>query len=346
MNKNLFGLGVFLVVAVLGGGAWKLVKEPLDGLTDIADDIGDKEGRLKAFLRSAEDDDDESTVNILPTTSYAKKIRVSQEQMKDTFAETVELFDQRCELFQLFWELPKEDTPRFTDRPPNLAESGDFNAAYRDGNNDLREKYWEKFPAPVVDEGEDAAGEEEDLENKAPTVEMVRSEEIAGNMPRAMKQYMITEAVFAACHQLGIGGLQSVEFPVERARSSSRRSTRKKKEEEEETGSKVVYKKVEARVVLHMQYSKLQGMLRALYNSPQVPFVEPRIIEFGKIPDSMKGFATYIRQQTFKSRALAEVAQAAGEPAAEEPPVKVIMQLVALDWKEVKLKLAGDGSGE
>ena len=57
-----------------------------------------------------------------------------------------------------------------------------------------------------------------------------------------------------------------------------------------------------------------------------------------------KGFSKYIRQQTFKSQALTDAAQAAGEPSAKEPPVRVILRLVAIDWKGAKV--AGDDSDE
>ena len=75
-----------------------------------------------------------------------------------------------------------------------------------------------------------------------------------------------------------------------------------------------------------------------------MPFIEPKSIEFGKLPSSLEGFAKYVRQETFKSQALADAAQAAGQPSAEEPPVKVIMRLVAIDWKGVEV--AGEDSGE
>ena len=36
LNKNMFGLGVILVIAALGGGAWKLVLEPSADLKEVA----------------------------------------------------------------------------------------------------------------------------------------------------------------------------------------------------------------------------------------------------------------------------------------------------------------------
>lgn len=348
MNKNLFGLGIVLVLAVLAGGAWKLILGPSSTLETKAKAIGEKAGKLDRYLDDARPRNKEDEGKILSTKRYAKKLQDSEKKMKAGFKEAEALFDNRCKEFQLFWELPKGEAPRFTETPPELADSGDFNAAYRDGNNDLREKYWEKFPAPVAEKAEDASAEEEDRKNKAPTIELVKSEEISANMPRAMKQYLITEAVFKVCDQLGIGGLQKIEFPQVRAKSTSRRSSKKKSEEEEgeETSGKAVYTKIEAEVDIHMQYSKLQDFLSVLYKSPRVPFVEPKSIEFGKIPSYLEGFATYIRQQTFKSQALAEAAQAAGEPSATEPPVRVIMRLVALDWKEVKMPKDDSGNKE
>ena len=67
-----------------------------------------------------------------------------------------------------------------------------------------------------------------------------------------------------------------------------------------------------------------------------MPFLEPKSVEFGKIEDSVKDFSKYIRQQTFQSRALADAAEKAGEPAAHEPLVKVRLELVALNWKGVE----------
>ena len=152
-------------------------------------------------------------------------------------------------------------------------------------------------------------------------------------MGQAMKQYWISEAVFAACHQLGIGGLQSIEFPVEKERTSRRGS---KKDEVETPKSKASYDKVGASVLIHMEYSKLKDLLAVMYKNSRVPFLEPKSVEFGKIEDSVKDFSKYIRQQTFQSRALADAAEKAGEPAAQEPLVKVRLELVALNWKGVE----------
>ncbi len=344
LNKNMFGLGVVLAVAVLGGGAWKLVLEPGTSLQKKASQIKRHEKDLSAYLKTARPKRGEG--QILGTKKYAAKLQKSEEEMKESFKDAADLFKARCDKFQLFWELPKGETPSFTDIPPELADSGEFNAAYRDGNNNLREKYWEKFPAPVVEDPEGAAAEEEDRESKAPVIEMVKSEEISANMPRAMKQYLVTEAVFDVCNQLDIAGLQKIEFPQERAKTASRRSSASRKADEaaEEAGGKVEYGKVEAMVELHMQYGKLQSFLSTLYQSERVPFIEPKSIEFGKLPSSLEGFAKYVRQETFKSQALADAAQAAGQPSAEEPPVKVIMRLVAIDWKGVEV--AGEDSGE
>ena len=344
LNKNMFGLGVILVIAVLGGGAWKLVLEPSADLKEVAGEIRAHESDLSKRLDAARPKKGEG--KILPTKTYAGKLQKSEKKMEESFKEAAELFKTRCEKFQLFWELPKRENPSFTDIPPELADSNDFSAAYRDGNNNLREKYWEKFPAPVVEKTEGATEEEEDRESKVPVIEMVKSEEIEANMPRAMKQYLVTEAVFEVCSELGIAGLQTIEFPQDRAKSTSRRSSssRKKAATAAEAGGKVEYNKVEAVVDLHMQYGKLQALLAALYKSPRVPFIEPKSIEFGKLPGSLEGFSKYIRQQTFKSQALADAAQAAGEPSAKEPPVRVILRLVAIDWKGAKV--AGNDSDE
>ena len=346
LNKNMFGLGVILVIAVLGGGAWKLVLEPSADLKEVAGEIRGHESDLSKRLDAARPKKGEG--KILATETYAGKLQESEKKMEESFKEAVELFKTRCEKFQLFWELPKRENPSFTDIPPELADSNDFSAAYRDGNNNLREKYWEKFPAPVVEKTEGATEEEEDRESKVPVIEMVKSEEIEANMPRAMKQYLVTEAVFEVCSELGIAGLQTIEFPQDRAKSTSRRSSSSRKkaaaDAADEADGKVEYNKVEAVVDLHMQYGKLQALLAALYKSPRVPFIEPKSIEFGKLPGSLEGFSKYIRQQTFKSQALADAAQAAGEPSAKEPPVRVILRLVAIDWKGAKV--AGNDSDE
>mgnify|MGYP001158707356 CR=1 FL=1 len=346
LNKNMFGLGVILVVAVLGGGAWKLVLEPSAALKVVAGEIRGHERSLGNYLEAARPDEGEG--QILATETYADKLQDSEKKMEESFKEAAELFKTRCEKFQLFWELPKRENPSFTDIPPILADSNDFSAAYRDGNNNLREQYWAKFPVPVVEKTEDATTEEENRESKVPVIEMVKSEEISANMPRAMKQYLVTEAVFEVCSVLGIAGLQTIEFPQERAKSTSRRSGSSRKKAAAaaaaEAGGKVEYNKVEAVVDLHMQYGKLQALLAALYKSPRVPFIEPKSIEFGKLPGSLEGFSKYILQQTFKSQALADAAQAAGEPSAKEPPVRVILRLVAIDWKGAKV--AGNDSDE
>ena len=325
MNKikdNLFGLGVFLVVVVLAGGGYALVYSPQAALKKESGSLKTASKDLKDFL----------SMDILPTPDYIQKIKNAQTEMEATFEDAIDVFQRRCEAFPLF----------FADQA-QLPTVSAFSGQYQDSSTGLRTKYWEKFPREVVE------GEEEASEKKAPTIEMVKDTEIEGpaseaKMRQAMKQYWISEAVFGACHQLEIDGLQSIEFPVERERSSSRRSS--KKAEPEDPVSKVVYAKVEASVLLHMKYSKLKDLLGALYKNPRVPFLEPKSVEFGKIEDSVKDFSKFIRQQTFQSQALADAAEVAGEPAVEEPLVKVRLELVALDWKGVKRSKDKDASDD
>lgn len=319
MKDNLFGLGVFLVVVVLGGAGYSLVWSPEADLAMQRKALDKAKDDLEGFISK----------EVLPTEEYVRKITVAQEKMEDIFDEAVGVFQGRCEAFHLFFS-DQEQVPVVSE----------FSGQYQDSSTSLRTKYWEKFPHKAVEgkEGE-SAKEEEDPEKRAPIIEMVKDTDIEGpeseaKMRQAMKQYWISEAVFSACDQLEIGGLQSIDFPVEKERSSSRRS--RKKSEPEAPTSKVVYAKVEATVLLHMKYSKLKEFLGALYKNPRVPFLEPKSVEFGKIEDSVKDFSKFVRQQTFQSRALADAAEAAGELTVQEPLVKVRLDLVALDWKRVE----------
>ena len=315
LKNNLFVPGVALVVLLLLGGGYLLIFVPKGELDANSKKLTATEKKLSRLLKS----------KVLPTKEYVRKITTAQVEMEETFEEAVSVFSRRCDAFQLF----------FADESQVPAVSvfyAQYETAIQNPTTGLRAKYWGKFPSPTVE------GEEEDLEKKSPTVEMVKDTEISGpegqaKMGQAMKQYWISEAVFEACHQLGIGGLQSIEFPVEKERTSRRGS---KKEEVDVPKSKASYDKVGASVLIHMEYSKLKGLLAVLYKNSRVPFLEPKSVEFGKIEDSVKDFSKYIRQQTFQSRALADAAEKAGEPAAQEPLVKVRLELVALDWKGVE----------
>ncbi len=318
MKDNLFGLGVFLVVVVLGGAGYSLVWSP----------EADLDRQSKVLIKANKALGEFISEEVLPTEEYVRKITVAQEKMEDIFDEAVGVFQGRCEAFHLF----------FSDQAQVPAVS-EFSGQYQDSSTSLRTKYWEKFPHKAVEGKEGESAKEEDPEKRAPIIEMVKDTDIEGpeseaKMRQAMKQYWISEAVFSACDQLEIGGLQSIDFPVEKERSSSRRS--RKKSEPETPTSKVVYAKVEATVLLHMKYSKLKEFLGALYKNPRVPFLEPKSVEFGKIEDSVKDFSKFVRQQTFQSRALADAAEAAGELTVQEPLVKVRLDLVALDWKRVE----------
>ena len=318
MKDNLFGLGVFLVVVVLGGAGYSLVYSPKADLDRESEALSIANKALKGFISE----------EVLPTEEYVTKITAAQEEMEDIFGEAVDVFQGRCEAFHLF----------FSDQAQVPAVS-EFSGQYQDSSTSLRTKYWEKFPHKAVEGKEGESAQEEDPEKRTPIIEMVTDTDIEGSeseakMRQAMKQYWISEAVFSACDQLEIGGLQSIDFPVEKERSSSRRS--RKKSDPEAPTSKVVYAKVEATVLLHMKYSKLKEFLGALYKNPRVPFLEPKSVEFGKIEDSVKDFSKFVRQQTFQSRALADAAEAAGELTVQDPLVKVRLDLVALDWKRVE----------
>ena len=318
MKDNLFGLGVFLVVVVLGGAGYSLVYSPKADLDRQSKALSTANKALKGFISE----------EVLPTEEYVRKITAAQEEMEDIFDEAVDVFQGRCEAFHLF----------FSDQAqvPTVSE---FSGQYQDSSTSLRTKYWEKFPRKAVEGKEGEPEKEEDPEKRAPIIEMVKDTDIEGpeseaKMRQAMKQYWISEAVFSSCEQLEIGGLQSIDFPVEKERSASRRSS--KKSEPKAPTSKVVYAKVEATVLLHMKYSKLKEFFGALYKNPRVPFLDPKSVEFGKIEDSVKDFSKFVRQQTFQSRALADAAEAAGELTVQDPLVKVRLDLVALDWKGVE----------
>lgn len=321
-KNNLFVPGVVLVVLALLGGAYLLIISPMDDLDSKSAKLRRASGKLGTLLKS----------KVLPTEEYVRKVTTAQTEMEGTFEDAKAVFSRRCESFHLFFADETE--------VPAVSEFyAQYETAIQNPTTGLRAKYWEKFPRPVVEDEE-----EEGLEKKAPTVEMVKDTEISGpesqaKMRQAMKQYWISEAVFAACTQLEVSGLQSIEFPVEKERTSRRGS---KKEEEEEPKSKANYAKVEASVLIHMKYSKLKELLSALYKNPRVPFLEPRSVQFGKIEDSVKSFSKYVRQQSFQSRALADAAEAAGEPVVAEPLVKVRLELIALDWNGVVR--AGSGS--
>jgi len=316
LKNNLFVPGVVLVVLLLLGGGYLLVYVPYNELEANTTKLESAESKLNKLLKD----------EVVPTKEYVKKITTAQAEMEETFEAAVSAFSRRCDAFHLFFadavQVPAVDV-----------FYAQYETAIQNPTTGLRAKYWEKFPSPAVE------GQEEDLEKKAPTVAMVKDTEISGpegpaKMSQAMKQYWISEAVFAACHQLDISGLQSIEFPVEKERVSRRRS--KNSAVIEPPKSKASYDKVGASVLIHMEYSKLKELLAVLYKNSRVPFLEPKSVEFGKIEDSVKGFSKYIRQQTFQSRALADAAEKAGEPVALEPLVKVRLELVALHWKGVE----------
>ena len=212
MKDNLFGLGVFLVVVVLGGAGYSLVYSPKADLDRQSKALSTANKALKGFISE----------EVLPTEEYVRKITAAQEEMEDIFDEAVDVFQGRCEAFHLF----------FSDQAqvPTVSE---FSGQYQDSSTSLRTKYWEKFPRKAVEGKEGEPEKEEEPEKRAPIIEMVKDTDIEGpeseaKMRQAMKQYWISEAVFSSCEQLEIGGLQSIDFPVEKERSASRRSSKKK----------------------------------------------------------------------------------------------------------------------
>ena len=153
MKDNLFGLGVFLVVVVLGGAGYSLVYSPKADLDRQSKALSTANKALKGFISE----------EVLPTEEYVRKITAAQEEMEDIFDEAVDVFQGRCEAFHLF----------FSDQAqvPTVSE---FSGQYQDSSTSLRTKYWEKFPRKAVEGKEGEPEKEEDPEKRAPIIEMVK----------------------------------------------------------------------------------------------------------------------------------------------------------------------------
>ena len=125
MKDNLFGLGVFLVVVVLGGAGYSLVWSPEADLAIQRKALDKAKDDLEGFISK----------EVLPTEEYVRKITAAQEEMEDIFGEAVDVFQGRCEAFHLF----------FSDQAQVPAVS-EFSGQYQDSSTSLRTKYWAKFP--------------------------------------------------------------------------------------------------------------------------------------------------------------------------------------------------------
>jgi hypothetical protein len=149
-------------------------------------------------------------------------------------------------------------------------------------------------------------------------------------IPVAMKQFWIIKAVFAACDQLKLDGLQTIDFP-ERPREGQ--DTKSASE------SALDYSLIPVDIQIDLRYSDAKRFIAELFKDSQVPFLTLDSVKLAKTPDVLRQFATLVRSGAL-SATEDEARKKAYDDVVPEPKVAATISLRVLDWVKMKEPVA------
>ncbi len=169
------------------------------------------------------------------------------------------------------------------------------------------------------------------------------------NIPLAMMEYWIIEAVFKACDTLKLGGLQEIALPTEFKEEKVSKGRRAKGPQ-----SNYVARDIEATVTIEMRFSQIEDFLLNLFDNPRVPFVDVTEIKYSKTEEILNSRLKLVERMNIGAESLEDGANGQGDEEdaklvefpIPEPPVLVEIKLRALSWGKRKLPKKGDKGDE
>jgi hypothetical protein len=293
LKENIFGIavgGTVLGLLVLG---YFLVFRPLQTLGERRAALDDKLKNLRTY-------NDAKKNPFVPTKAYADDLTSKRDADLAALSEGEQYYSERTKPFQLYFD----DAAT----PPDPAT---FASRYQTLIDELVRAYREKAgisPAP------DANPEE--VPPKVSKIDLVGGIDEA-KMAAAMKEFWCIQEIITACMDLGLGGLQSIDFP-------GRTTTDKY--------AHPYYGTVLAQVVIDLPFSKQENLLTKLLDSKRVPFVIEAVF-MTKKPEELAKHQSLGMVKDFKQNE--DPRKLKYEEIVPEPNVSVTIRLLGFDWKGI-----------
>ena len=271
----------FLVVARIYGGSGNTVKT-----------LGAKLERdlksIKAFTSG----------DYVPTEEYERHLKANLERVRLNRNDGAGQYNDAQDRFRQFFDGKTV--------PP---DAGTFAAAYHEKLEALIKNYQVEFEIEVEDEED--KDERDKAQAEVPSVDRIEGGIFTENVPIAMKEYWITEAIFKALSELQIGGLQKVDF---------RRGGGRKDDEEENEH----FSMLDVALTIEMPFSKIEDLISQLFRDDRVRFVFDGF-EIAKTVEHLKPNIALTKIEEFEDRDEADRAKYAD--VVDEPNVSVALTL-------------------
>ncbi len=277
----------FLVVARIFGGSGATV-------SSLGDELEKSLASIEGYTRREH----------VPTAEYAEHLKAALERVRLDHNEGARWYNEARERFNQYF-------PGMSDPP----DPGIFASTYHEKMKELIENYRKEFGIEI--QAEDPSDKDKEPVEVPRVDRLDQSAIFAENVPSAMKEYWITEAIFEALTKLGLGGLKKVDFPG--------RVTGKDEEPESE-----YYATMEVSMSVEMPFSKIEDLVTALFEDDRVLFLFEGL-ESTKTVEHLKPYMTLKTTTDFDNRDEADRARYAD--VVPEPNVSVVLSFKVLDWK-------------
>ena len=297
LKENAYWISLGAIVVVLLLLVWFLVVARIYG--GSGDTVRTLGAKLERDLSSIEKF---TRLDYVPTSAYEEHLQKALERVRLDHNDGAREYNDARERFSQFF-----------DGTPEVPDAGLFASTYHEKIEELIKNYREEFGIEArVDD------EEDKVQAEVPGVDRLdQAEIVADNVPIAMKEYWIAEAIFDALTKLKIGGLQTVRFPG--------RLGRKDAEEENEH-----FALIDVALMIEMPFSKIEDLISELFGDDRVLFVFDGL-EITKSVQHLKPFMALKKVVEFENRDDAD--GAAYADVVDEPNVSVVLTLKVLHWK-------------
>ncbi len=309
LKENAYWISLGAIVVALLLLVWFLVVARMYGGSGVT--VATLGVKLKRDLASIQDLNGREQV---PTSEYEEHLQKALDRVRLDRNDGVRQYNDAQDKFRQFF-----------DGTTRVQDPGSFAAAYHEKIEELIENYRDEFEIEEV-EDED---ERDKAQAEVPGVDRLEQGGIfAENVPVAMKEYWITEAIFKALTELQIGGLQKVDF---------RRGGKADEEENEH------FSMIDVTMKIEMPFSKIEDLISQLFRDDRVRFVFDGF-EIVKSVAHLKPNIALKKIEVFEDRDEADRAKYAD--VVDEPNVSVALTLKVLDWKGMAAITSSDLEGD
>ncbi|MBN1444418.1 MAG: hypothetical protein JXA90_17025 [Planctomycetes bacterium] len=311
LKENAFALSLTGVGIVILALAFFLIYTPLAALGRQERELADLRKKLTKFAEA----------ELTPCTKTLKYHERNLMETQGELAESLQYVETRLGRFNEYFDNVREQ--------PDL---GVFFSRYEDEIRRLVERYRTRFGITAAD----AEAVAKLMPKVDVRVQNDRSDPAGSvvNIPLAMKEYWVIEAIFEACEALELGGLQEISLPQRVDERSSRTAAAASRREEAAKGY-FTTSVFEASVKIEMPFSKLGDFLSRLYGDVRVPVVGVSSMRFVKTEEWLAKYQPLridveldkegkpVTEEEAKKKTIFDV----------EPPVNFDISLQVISWE-------------